>query len=736
MNKMNQLFEGFRRWGTLTEEQLLAEGRLEDAKKKYPNVDPNWVDRLSERDPSGKNKYLMWTIKQFAKMTDEYREENGGDLSDTQLGQAIYPIYQGIANTVDQFHANYQRLKNKDINAYKTIDQINDVLKKLGLTQKLQRAKKREIAQEGSSNLYENDDVWMIKPDTTEASCYYGTGARWCISATTSQNYFKQYTGEGKSFYMILMKNLEEEDPGRKIALVYSRDQYDNSDGNREPEEIWNIVNDPIQEHEFFEHLSENIIGGYFADYEKVYEEYQEFTSDPTDENLTENIRKLAIEMLNSGEYETEIDTDDIETPNPEELADAMRMTFYNAQAEIFHRAGINAEENPAGNSEEDYSEVLEAHNFDHVFVSLEDNGEGTFYYDANISWELPDDLNYALDEDGDLTDFDDWDTDIEQIFRDVGNNNYIYPSEATTDNYNSEPRITFQIYPENHEHGSIEAFDSWLDDLDAVDASYDTVLEEALEEMAEQGITISPENEARKAAFGKLRRLKNFEATFDKGRVTILQLEAFEEEFPLAKAMGLPELASLEPRPDDRKIADDSARKEWIKGQLQSATSNYERWHAFGAGFKKSWELYAGSIRKSAKAQQSLPLQELKLKAYATAYEGIVMIPGEEPEGDFSTYEIDLENGGTVSGNIKFWGLVPGSAFMDYIFWLDDNMNIFYDGTIHYILKHFEAKLASNKSYWPEKFKAEEEEEEEEAVTENISYGRLCENWKKWATK
>ena len=28
MNKMNQLFEGFRRWGTLTEEQLLAESGL------------------------------------------------------------------------------------------------------------------------------------------------------------------------------------------------------------------------------------------------------------------------------------------------------------------------------------------------------------------------------------------------------------------------------------------------------------------------------------------------------------------------------------------------------------------------------------------------------------------------------------------------------------------------------------------------------------------------------------
>ena len=731
---MNQLFEGFRRWGTLTEEQLLVESILKDAKKKYPNVDPNWVDRLSERDPSEKNKYLMWATKQFAKMTDEYREENGGDLNDTQLAHAIYPIYQGIANTVDQFHANYQRLKSKkistDINTYKTIDQINDILKKLGLTQKLQRAKKREIAQEGSTNLYENDYFWMIRPDTTEASCYYGQGTKWCISAKQATNYFKQYTNEGKTFYMIMMKNLDDDDDGKKMALVYTRDQYMGTD--MYPDEIYDAVDDSIDDDDFGVKVTKNIIGGYFADYEKVYEEFEEFTSDPTDENLTENIKKLAIEMLKSGEYETEIDADDIETPNPDELAEAMANTFQRPVSDLFHIAAQHSDDNPTGPTEEDYQEVLDAHELENVHVNLDDNGEGTYYYEASVGWELPDGLVYALSEDGEQTDFDDWADDIEQIFKDVADNHYIYPNETDYSSYNSDPVINFRIYPEGHEVGSTDAFDNWLDEMDEIDSKYDQVLEDVLEEMADQGITVSPEHEARKAAFGKLQRLKNFEATFEKGRVTIIQPETFEEEFPLAKAMGISDLASLEPRPDDRKIADNSERKEWIKGQLQQGMASYERWHAFGAGFKKSWELWAGSLRKSAKAQQSLPLQELKLKAYATAYEDIVMIPGEEPEGDFSTYEIDLENGGTVSGNIKFWGLVPGSAFMDYIYWLDDNMDIFYDGTIHYILKHFEAKLASNKSYWPEKFKAEEEE----AVTENVSYERLCESWRRWATK
>jgi hypothetical protein len=44
---MKQFFEGFRKWSVLTEEQLLAEGRLEDTKKKFKNIDPDWIDRIN-----------------------------------------------------------------------------------------------------------------------------------------------------------------------------------------------------------------------------------------------------------------------------------------------------------------------------------------------------------------------------------------------------------------------------------------------------------------------------------------------------------------------------------------------------------------------------------------------------------------------------------------------------------------------------------------------------------------
>jgi len=721
---MKKLFEGFHRWEILTEEQLLVESILKDAKKKYPKY-VDFISKLSERDPSGKNKYLMWSSKQFAKMAEGWAKKAGHedpvDVPPAELAAAVYPIYQAIADTVDQFHANHQNLKSKkistDINTYKTIDQINDVLKKLGLTQKLQRAKKREAAKEGATKLDENDDFWMIRPDTTEASCYYGQGTKWCIAATKSKNYFKQYTGEGKAFYMIMMKNLDPTDAGRMITLQYNRYIY----GGVEPELIWDWPNDPIKEDDFLEHVTKNIIGGYIADYEKVYEEVKEFASDPTDKNLTENIKKLAIEMLKSGEYETEIDADDIETPQPEELAEAMMDTFRNAQNGLFYTASSHAEENPAGASEEDYQEILAEHDLQNVHVRLHEYEEG-FHYSADMSWQLPDDLTYALDEDGEETDFDDWSGDIEQIFRDIADNYWIYPDEISLDNYSGESRIDFQIYPTDASPG-IDGFDTWLSEFDEADGKYHQVLEDVLEEMAEQGITVSPENEERKDMFAKLQKLKNFEFSFEKGKVSVHQTEPFEEEFPLAIAMGIPDLIFPEPRPSGRVYTD--PRSDWIKWQLKVASTAYETRTAFQYALTNTYSKWY-TIAREAEKQMKFPLEEARLSLPVVPSP---LRPGEDLKGEFASYEIDLENGGTVAGHIEFYGFLPDSPFINYVYWLDNNLELFYDATTKYLLKQAEERHISNLNQWPEKFKTGKES----AVTERVSYRKLYENWKRW---
>ena len=72
--RMKLLLENFKRFSTLTEEQLIIEGRIDDARKKYPLLSKRshkrtWtvkkllLDILIDADPSGNQKYLMGAAK-------------------------------------------------------------------------------------------------------------------------------------------------------------------------------------------------------------------------------------------------------------------------------------------------------------------------------------------------------------------------------------------------------------------------------------------------------------------------------------------------------------------------------------------------------------------------------------------------------------------------------------------------------------------------------------------------
>ena len=82
------------------EEMLLAEGRLDDVKKKFPELDKRGiVDDLSAKDPSGNNAYLRWMATQ---LNNFYEKEKS---------YAQRQEYQHrIQNVAQSFHKNKQRL--------------------------------------------------------------------------------------------------------------------------------------------------------------------------------------------------------------------------------------------------------------------------------------------------------------------------------------------------------------------------------------------------------------------------------------------------------------------------------------------------------------------------------------------------------------------------------------------------------------------------------------------------
>ena len=225
---MNKLMEN---WKRFLNEDLLAEGRLQDAKKKYPDH-AEYIDAMSAKDPSGNNKYLMWMAKQF-----------NTDASNFSMSDERKKIYvDTITDLVSKFHKSVQRLEKKDINQYKTLDELDDTLEKLGATSKEKRQKKKEVAHEESRVVYDTDEYFVVRPETENASCYYGEHTTvWCISATKSSNYFEDYTQRGKAFYFVRNNYKSEKDPNKIIALVYS-DEY----GYDYPEEIFDATNENI----------------------------------------------------------------------------------------------------------------------------------------------------------------------------------------------------------------------------------------------------------------------------------------------------------------------------------------------------------------------------------------------------------------------------------------------------------------------------------------------------------
>ena len=180
-------WRGFLNEGTkrhLTEEELLAEGRLDDVKKKFPELDEKGIiDNLSAKDPSGNNAYLRWMAKH---LSDYYSLTS-------QEPDSRDEYQEKIENLTQKFHKNKQRLKKKDLYQFKTPEELEDAVEKLGTTGAAKRQKEKETAMEGSEIVFENGDFFAVRPYTTDASCYYGRATRWCISATQSQNYFDQY---------------------------------------------------------------------------------------------------------------------------------------------------------------------------------------------------------------------------------------------------------------------------------------------------------------------------------------------------------------------------------------------------------------------------------------------------------------------------------------------------------------------------------------------------------------
>jgi hypothetical protein len=247
-------------------EELLLENRIDDVKKKYPNVPSEVIEEFASNDPSGTNKYLDWMVytksigigtsnvikninlfhKNINKLTkeffDEFIKENKFEWLLTD-NSPVAKTFQNIYKSP------------KDINTYKDYGIASVIFKSVDNVLSKSEVKKLE-----ANVLYNSDDLLIMIPKSHRASCYYGAGTKWCTTNKESDNYFKNYTNKGTLIYVINKKE-PETNPWYKTAFLIEKENgkvqaYDAPDHptdiNIAAEKLgdnWGIIRDVIVEY-------------------------------------------------------------------------------------------------------------------------------------------------------------------------------------------------------------------------------------------------------------------------------------------------------------------------------------------------------------------------------------------------------------------------------------------------------------------------------------------------------
>lgn len=189
-------------------ESILNE-TLNDIKKYYPNIDDDIFMELISLDPTytGKDsagKYGKWLLNLY----------NKGKISEKDFDE-ITPL-------LNQFKIYRNRIQNKDLNSYKTLDDLAEILASVvdddSMLTPRQKVRFLKNVKSGKISLDKSDDYDVVLdtpqfvvyvPNTHEASMKLGKGTKWC-TAHENPNWYNEYTEDGHKLYVVQDKKTGE----------------------------------------------------------------------------------------------------------------------------------------------------------------------------------------------------------------------------------------------------------------------------------------------------------------------------------------------------------------------------------------------------------------------------------------------------------------------------------------------------------------------------------------------
>lgn len=172
--------------------KFLNEATASEIREKYYNfISEEDFNKIIDSDPTTnleKNqmgKYSKWLLNLFKrkqlKLEDLYKVEE-------------------YLETFDKYK---NKIEIKDINKFKTLPQLYDVVKDY-IDSDEATSKKDEIRRikKDAEKVYEDDEWLVVVPKTEEAACFYGKNTQWCTAADNN-NQFNYYNRDGKIYINI-----------------------------------------------------------------------------------------------------------------------------------------------------------------------------------------------------------------------------------------------------------------------------------------------------------------------------------------------------------------------------------------------------------------------------------------------------------------------------------------------------------------------------------------------------
>ena len=206
---------------------ILLEGRVEDVLNKHFKGTPGgylekiYYDEIvpGSADINPNHKYLEWIAKNW---------DTSGPNEDGEMEHNLKEILLAVS----KFDNQSQRLKIKDLNQYRDIEELFNALKKLGET-----ARRTIDITDDVEKVYEDNRFVVVVPKTHKSSCYYGKGTKWCTASKDTETHFSNYKGSGELYY-IIDKTLPTSSPYYKVALNKKIVGF--------TEEFWDVQDKPI----------------------------------------------------------------------------------------------------------------------------------------------------------------------------------------------------------------------------------------------------------------------------------------------------------------------------------------------------------------------------------------------------------------------------------------------------------------------------------------------------------